>query len=151
MMTLMASVASDGRNSHGKTPPSWDSWHAREALPTEVPDDIDAMEAPAEATGDGDETALVVPPPEVDEVRKRLRNYPTPSSSFIIIHHASFIIHHHPGLHCTHPLRTSHPLFSVSACLFKEAELRQQSLVAIMLSATPKIKPKPKKRVPPMH
>ena len=65
------------------------------ALPTELPDVIDAMAAPAEATGDGDETALVVPPPEVDE----------------------------------------------------EAELRQQSLVAIMLSATPKIKPKPKKRV----
>ena len=33
----------------------------------------------------------------------------------------------------------------------KEAELRQQSLVAIMLSATPKIKPKPKQRVPPLH
>lgn len=41
----------------------------REALPTELPDVIDAMAAPAEATGDGDETALVVPPPEVDEVR----------------------------------------------------------------------------------
>ena len=72
-------------------------------------------------------------------------------SSFII-HHSSFIIHHHFELPCTHPLPTSHPLFfPVSACLFKEAELRQQSLVAIMLSATPKIKPKPKKRVPPMH
>ena len=45
-----------------------------EALPTEVPDVIDAMEAPAEATGDGDETALVVPPPEVDEVRKVWRS-----------------------------------------------------------------------------
>ena len=87
-------------------------------------------------------------------------------SSFII-HHSSFIIHHssfiifiihYPSISWTalrtHPLRTSHPLFFVfrfRLAKTKEAELRQQSLVAIMLSATPKIKPKPKKRVPPMH
>ena len=32
--------------------------------------------------------------------------------------------------------------------LLQEAELRQQSLAAIMLQATPKVKPKPKKVAP---
>ena len=72
-------------------------------------------------------------------------------------HHHSWFIIHYPSSSWTalHPIHFLPPtplfFFSVSACLFKEAELRQQSLVAIMLSATPKIKPKPKKRVPPMH